>query len=229
MDSDHLQLLEYLSEYVTENKKQLIEEVLSVRSEYVVAVLEDIYQSQNASAVIRTCDGVGMQTVYVIENSNPYVVNPDVTLGTTKWIDIQRYNKPEVDNTRECLEDLRSQGYRIIGTTVDNTAPSIFDLDISDPIALVYGHEKNGISQTVINGADRLVHIPMYGFVESFNISVSAAVSLYTLYNRIRNSDVAWQLSEEKKLQIKLNWFRKIVPRGEIIESEFWKKHQKEC
>jgi tRNA (guanosine-2'-O-)-methyltransferase len=170
-----------------------------------------------------------MQTVYVIENNNPYVVNPDVTLGSAKWVDIERFNDPNANNTAMCIKALKKKGYRIVGTTVKASAPSVFELDTSAPIALVFGHEKNGISDTVLNNADTLVHIPMYGFVESFNISVSAALSLYPLYNEVRASDVHWKLSDECKLQIKLDWFRKIVPRADIVESEYWKKHREEC
>ena len=218
------ELMKHLGSFITDHKKEVVESVLDLRSNHLVAVVEDIYQSQNASAVVRTCDCVGMQTVYIIENHNDYQINPDVTLGSSKWVEIKRFNEDPDSNTMPCFRELRDNGYRILGTTIDESAESVFDIDITSKTALVFGNELRGISDETIENVDGLVHIPMYGFTESFNISVSAAIALYTLYRKIRESDIDWQLSQAERDQIKLEWFRRIVNRSEIIEAEFLKQ-----
>ena len=218
-------VMAHLATFISEHKKEVIQRNLSLRSNHIVAVIEDIYQSQNASAVIRTCDCVGMQTVYVIENNNEYILNPDVTRGSSKWVTIERFSAESDSNTQACFSHLRSSGYQIVGTTIDTDAESVFDLDVTQKTALVFGNELNGLSDICVSSVDKLVHIPMYGFTESFNVSVSAAIALYPLYEKVRSLPVNWQLSFEEKETLKLEWFRKIVSRSDIIEKEFLKNN----
>jgi tRNA (guanosine-2'-O-)-methyltransferase len=216
-------LYEYLCRFITDNKRSKIEEIVKWRTRYLTVVLEDIYQPHNASAVLRTCECFGIQDVHIIENRNKYTVNPDVVMGSTKWMDLHKYNGLP-NNTPTALSALKQQGYRIVATTPHKNDCNINELDLSKgKVALVMGTEIDGITQTVFEMADEFVKIPMYGFTESFNISVTAAMCLHTLSDNLRNSELPWQLSAEEQMQLKTDWVRNILTKPELVEEEFWK------
>jgi len=217
-------LYEYFTRFITENKKSKIEEIVQWRTRYLTVVLEDIYQPHNASAVLRTCECFGIQDVHIIENRNKYTVNPDVVMGSTKWMNLHTYNgKP--NNTPDALRSLKEQGYRIVATTPHKNDCVITDLDLSKgKVALVMGTEIDGITEDVFAMADEFVKIPMFGFTESFNISVTAAMCLHVLSNKLRASALPWQLSDEDRLILKTAWARNILTKPELIEAEFWKQ-----
>ncbi|MEI6765384.1 MAG: RNA methyltransferase [Bacteroidota bacterium] len=216
------QLYNFLSSFITDERKSRIEEVAANRTRHLCVVLEDIFQSHNASAVLRSCDCFGIQDVHIIENRNPYEVNPEVALGSSKWLDLMRYNT-EPDNTPSCIEHLKKQGYRIVATTPHKDDYTIEQLPIDTKIALLFGTEMHGLSKKAIAMADDFVKIPMFGFTESFNISVSAALCLYSLTERMRRSDVPWQLSKQDIETLKLQWARNSVKRVETVEATFFK------
>lgn len=222
MDQTSLKVLDFLSTYVTEHKKGLIDEVLSRRTRHLTFVLEDIYQSQNASAVVRTCDCFGIQDLHVIENKHSFELNPRVVHGASKWVNVYHYQEAE-NNTMVCFEALRRKGYKIMATSPDKSCLSVHDVDMSEPIALVFGTEITGISEFTKAQADELVTIPMYGFSESLNISVSAAICANILIEKLFRSEINWTLTEDEKNEIKLNWYRTIVSRSEILEKQFLK------
>lgn len=216
------ELMDYLSGFITENKLAKFEEVLASRTRYVTVALENIFQPHNASAVMRSCDLFGVQDVHIIENSNRFTVNPGVTVGSSKWLNLHRYNNREQDNTAPCLLGLKEQGYTIVATTPHQDDVLLRDLPVDEPIALVYGTEETGLSETALELADVYMKIPQVGFTESFNISVSVALSLYDIVERVRASDVAWQLSEEEKTELRLAWMRKVVKRFRNLEDRFF-------
>lgn len=218
------QLLDFFVEFVTDHKKELIEEVLSHRTRHLTVVLEDIYESQNASAVLRTCDCFGIQDLHVIENRNTYTLNPQVVQGASKWVDVIQYNTTKVNNTIDCINTLKSKGYKIYATSPNGNGKSINEVQIDDKVALFFGTEYDGLTDDVIDNADELIQIPMYGFTESFNLSVSAAVCLNILTSKLFTSEVSWQLSEEEKKTIRLDWYKKIVERSALMEQEFIKR-----
>lgn len=222
MNNDQEAFLEHISQFVTDNKKELIVQALKKRTRHVTVVLEDIYQPQNASAVLRTCDCYGIQDVHVIENKYIYNVNPRVVHGAAKWISVHRYNE-ETNNSASCIQQLKNDGYRIIATVPDPKATSVFDLDISQKSAIVFGTEKHGISDYVLENADELVTVPMYGFTESLNISVSAAICLSALAEKLFKSDFNWQLTQKDKTLLQLSWYKNIVHGADILEKEFFK------
>lgn len=216
------QLLDHLSQYVTEHKKQFIERVLSCRTRQVTVVMEDIYQSQNASAVVRTCEGMGLQDIYVIESNSTYQVNKKVLKGSNKWIDLLRYRKKDANNTEECFSDLRGKGYKIIGMDPAPDGISIHELDASKhKCALVFGNEFKGLSPYAMDNCDMKASIPMHGFTESYNISVSAAIALTTLLTKLRAGGCDYGLTKEEMDAIRLLWIRKIVRRSDIMAQEF--------
>lgn len=211
-------LYELLGEFISENKRGLFESIAPLRTRHVTVVLEDIYQSQNASAVLRTCDLVGVQDVHVIEQRNNYKVDTQVALGSSQWVDIIPYRTHE-DNTRACMQALRAQGYRIIATSPRGDASTPESIDLTRPMAFCFGTELTGLSDAIIDGADEHLRIPMHGFTESYNISVSAAITLYTVMQRLRNSDIDWRLNEIDSLALRLKWVRTALQSSDLIEA----------
>lgn len=216
-------LTEYFSRYISEHKKNFIEKVLDQRTRHLTVVLEDIYQSQNASAVVRTCECLGLQDLHIIENTSKYEVNRRVLKGSYKWVDVIRHRGKDQDNTLACFEKLRQSGYLIAVTDPDPDGTPIYDLPVNNKIAIVMGNELRGASSCAVKHADVKVHIPMFGFTESLNISVSAAICVSSLLNRIKNSEVNWELSSGEKNDIRLRWLRKMIRNVEILEREFLK------
>jgi tRNA (guanosine-2'-O-)-methyltransferase len=212
--------MEVLRPYVTDNKMQVFEACLAQRTRYVTMVLEDIFQPQNASAVLRSCDCFGIQDVHVIENDHAYDVNPKVVHGASKWLHIHKYYEEDF-NSERCLEALKEKGYRLVATSPRADSIPIHDFPLDRPIALMMGTEKRGLSDYAFGMADGLVTIPMYGFTESLNISVSAAICLQNLTHRLRESVYPWQLTDEERDELLLEWMRKVVKDAEGIERRF--------
>jgi tRNA (guanosine-2'-O-)-methyltransferase len=219
------ELLNYLSAVVNPERLSLFNRIIENRTNYITVVLEDIFQAQNASAVLRSCDCLGIQNVHVIENRNEFQVDTEVTMGSSKWLTLNRYSK-EKNNSLETIQHLKSAGYRIVATTPHSNDVELPDFDISKgKIALVFGSELPGISEVILKEADEFLKIPMFGFTESYNISVSAAIILYHLTEKMRNSQtINWQLSEDEKTEILLQWIRNSVKKSALIEKRFWEE-----
>ncbi|MBI9015598.1 MAG: RNA methyltransferase [Clostridiales bacterium] len=201
-------------------------QVLAHRTKYVTVVLEDIFQPQNASAVLRTCDCFGIQDVHIIENRNEFNVDPEVVMGSSKWISIHRYNQQQ-NNTREAIQKLKKQGYRIVATSPHKDDVNLESLDLNaGKLALVFGTELTGISDIVREEADEFMKIPMYGFTESFNISVSAAISMHHLKHRLHQSSIDWQLSEADRQQVYLQWLKQSIKKSDLLVDKFYKDIQ---
>ncbi len=206
-ENNPIEAIEFLSQYLTERRKTLIDQVLDKRTRHITVVLEDVLKPQNASAVLRTCECQGIQDIYIIENNHLYEVNPDVVRGAAKWLTIHNYPKSGDNNTPMCYNDLRSRGYTIVATDPKGER-TIDELDIDEPVALVFGTEYHGLSETAKFEADKLVTIPIQGFTESYNLSVSAAICLQSTTSRLRASTVKWTLSSHEINELKLNWYR---------------------
>ncbi len=213
------ELLQYLSGFVTENRLKRFDEVIAHRTRHITVVLEDIYQPHNAAAVLRSCDCFGIQDVHVIENQNKFEPNPDVELGSLKWLTLNKYFE-----TEKCIFSLKKNGYKIAVTSPHKNDCTIEELNIENKTALFFGTEMRGATPVAFEQADAFVKIPMVGFTESLNISVSAAVTLYTLISRLKKSSVNWKLSEEDEIEIRLQWLRNSIPKSEILEKDFLAK-----
>lgn len=216
---------EYLSGFISENKKKKIEEIIFHRTKYLTIILEDIYQPHNASAVVRSCDCLGIQDIHIIENKNKYSVNPDVALGSSKWVNIIKYNTME-SNTELCISTLKFKGYKIVATLPDKDFKPLEELELDKKTAIMFGTEMEGLSKSAIRLADESVRINMFGFTESLNISVSAALCIHYLSSKIRNSNIEWRLSEDEIIDTKLTWARNIVKHAELIEKDFLKRFE---
>ncbi|MBL0127595.1 MAG: RNA methyltransferase [Flavobacteriales bacterium] len=213
-----------LGEFITDNKRSLFDRLAPLRTRHITAVLEDIYQPHNASAVVRTCDLLGIQDLHIIENRNKYTVNPDVTLGSSKWTTMHRY-RGTGGNSARCVKRLKEMGYAIVVTSprAENTTPESVPLD--RPMAFCFGTELTGASDELIAAADIHLRIPMFGFTESYNISVSAAITLYTVMQRLRGSTIPWSLDGAAQLELKLQWARKVVHRADHLEARIRKEY----
>lgn len=202
----------------------LLNNVLDLRTRYLTVVLEDIYQPQNASAVLRTCECLGIQDVHIIENHHKYYYSQGVAMGAGKWTNLIKYNKPDsIFNTSNAIAALRNDNYRIVATMPGKNCVSLNDFDISKgKVAVVFGSELTGISEEMKSNADELLTIPMFGFTESYNLSVSAAIILYQLANTMRKSNLQWQLTMEEKNELKFEWLKSFIKKPELIIKNFY-------
>ncbi len=213
-------LFSYLAQFVTDKRKHLFKTVLSQRTRHFTVVLENIYQQHNASAVVRSCDIFGVQDIHVIENTYSSKVSRHVAKGSQKWLTFHRYNQ-DTNNTQECFHQLKQQGYQMIATTPHNNSCFLHDFDITKKSAFIFGVEKEGVSDYVIENADGFLKIPMVGFTESLNISVAAAIILENLTTRLRNSRVDWKLSEEEMLMLYHEWIQKSIKNVDKITEHY--------
>ncbi len=217
-------LVEFMAEFLTPERALLFDQVIKNRTKYLTVVLEDIFQPHNASAVLRTCDCFGIQDIHVIENRNKYEVNADVALGSSKWISLTKHNKQE-NNTLACINKLRKEGYRIIATTPHTNDTNLDDFDLGKgKAALLMGTELTGLSDIAMENADEFVKIPMHGFTESFNISVSAAIILHHLTIKLHKSNIDWRITEEEELAVRYRWIKNTLKKSNLIEKRYFKK-----
>ena len=220
MNHRNSKLLDHLWGFLSEDRQAMFLDKIEQRSNHVTVAIENVYQPHNASAVLRSADCFGLTDVHIIENDNEYVLNPNVTMGSAKWLNIHRYNKQD-HNTEDALMALKQKGYRIIATSPHGDSTPLAKLEIKQPVALLFGTEISGLSDVAMDMADETMVIPMYGFTESFNISVSAALCLYDISSRMRETDINWQLSEEERMDTLLQWARRSIKKSDEIERRF--------
>ena len=209
-------LLEHLQGLLTDRRIDLFEKVLNQRTDHFTVVAQDVYQLHNTSAVVRSCDVFGVQNLHIIEENLLRRIDKEIAMGAQKWVDVHRYN-----TSRECLHELRQQGYQIVATTPHNDSTMLADFDITNPSAIFFGTEQNGLSEEILREADTSIKIPMYGFTESLNISVSAAFILQSLREKLDVSNVEWQFSEERMQEVRLAWTKKTIKNSEEIIERF--------
>ena len=215
-------VFQHLSQFVSDHKKEGIEKVLNLRTRHITIILEDIFQSQNASAAVRTCECMGLQEIHIVENISKYSINPKVLRGANKWMDITHHKSKKENNTIACFDKLRNDGYKILVCDPDDDGLSIHDVDVKESkLALLFGNELRGVSREALARCDHKIKIPMYGFTESLNISVSAAICLDTLITKLRSENIDAGLTKLERDLIRLKWYRKIVRKSDLIEREF--------
>ena len=221
MDQLKTALIEHLSGCVTESRLTLFKKVLAERTRYITILLEDIYQSQNASAVLRTCDCIGIQDVHIVEELNEYQVDRDVALGSDQWLSLHYYRKGP-DNIKLATDSLKRAGYRIVATSphCEGITPGNFNIE-KGKVALMFGTELNGLTDHALELADEYIQIPMVGFTESYNISVSAAITLYSLRKRLEVSSLDWKIPGEERSELLLKWLRTSIKKSDVIEKRF--------
>lgn len=213
------QYLEYLEGFITVNRKAKFDMILQNRTNHFTVAVEDLFQLHNTSAVMRSCDVFGIQELHVIEQKFGKTIDGEIALGAQKWVDIHRYNSEQ-----SCVDTLRSKGYQIIATTPHDESCFLEDFDISKPSALFFGTERLGLSEEIMKQADGFLKIPMVGFTESLNISVSAAIIIQNITQRLRASNIHWNLTEEEKFLRKLKWTKNSIKHYKQIEQNYLEK-----
>jgi tRNA (guanosine-2'-O-)-methyltransferase len=214
--------IEYLEQFVTKERKQLFKKVLNERTRHFTVAIEDIFQPHNASAVVRSCDIFGIQDMHVIESKYKFYASRMVAKGAQKWIDFFMYNQKNTNNTLNCITALREKGYKIIATTPHNESCLLQDFNITKKSAFFFGVEKDGLSKDVMDNADGFLKIPMVGFTESLNISVAAAIILQNMNEKLKASNVDWQLSEQEKLEKYQDWLEKTIKSIKKIKEKYY-------
>lgn len=218
------ELLQAFYELIPAVKGELFDQVAAQRTRYLTVLLEEIYQEHNASAVLRSCDCFGIQELHVIESKNQYKVQRDIARGAGRWVDLYNYNEGSTP-LLDAVTKLKSKGYKIAALTPDAEL-SIFDVPLDQPLALSFGTEWEGISDEIREIADYKVSIPMVGFTESFNVSVSVALTLQALRQRLVESGTNWKLSEEDQVDVKLKWCQRYMRNGDVVRRELERRLQ---
>jgi tRNA (guanosine-2'-O-)-methyltransferase len=216
-----LAYLDYLEGFLTDKRKQKFHDVLSRRTNHFTVAIEDVFQLHNTSAVMRTCEVFGVQQLNVIEQKYSKRIDKEIAMGAQKWVDINRF-----ENISDCLADLKSKGYKIIATTPHENDCLLEDFDITQPSALFFGTERDGLSEEIIANAEGFLKIPMAGFTESLNISVSAAIILQNITERLRKSDVQWQLTDDELLAKRLQWAKNSIKDIKRIEARYFAEQE---
>jgi len=214
-----LDLLSHLESYLTKNRLHRFNTVLPQRTKHFTVATEDVYQLHNTSAVIRSCDVFGIQEVNVVEEVNSKRIDREIAMGAQKWVDLNRYN-----SVKDCIKNLKIQGYQIVATTPHKNDCELIDFDISKKSCFFFGRETEGLSNYVIEHADCFLKIPMVGFTESLNISVSAAIILQHVTSKLRKSDIEWQLTEEESVEKRFDWIKKTIKNYDAIVEHFYSK-----
>ncbi len=209
--------LAYLETFLTANRKERFLEVLQNRTRHFTIAVEDVYQLHNTSAVMRSCEVFGIQDLHVIEERFGKRIDKEIAMGAEKWVDIHRYQ-----NNISCIEKLREQGFQIVATSPHIQAGFLADFDITKPSAIFFGTEKTGLSEDILQQADAYIKIPMVGFTESLNISVSAAIVIQDITERLRKSGINWQLTENEILEKRIDWSRKSIKDIDFITERFY-------
>lgn len=214
----------YLEEFISPVRMNRIKEVVAQRTRYVTIVLEDIWQPQNASAAIRTSECLGLQEVHVIKNGDGYKINKQVVRGATKWMEINKYTNFE-NNSVTCLNQLKDRGYQIVATVPDEKMGLLTNLDVKKKTAFVFGSEKNGVSDDVLKMCDSKISIPMFGFTESYNISVSVAMSLFHFIHETKKQNINWKLNDVEQNELLQKWTKQSIKKCDLIVQEFFTMH----
>lgn len=218
------ELKEFMLQFLTDEKINRFNEVLEKRTRHITIVLEDIYQAQNTNAVIRSCECFGVHDLHLIQNKYEFEIVQDISLGSAKWINIKQHNQPG-NNTISCIKELKEKGYQIICASPHENEVDLQELNIDKKTAFVIGSELDGLSPDAVMHCDGFMKIPMAGFTESLNLSNCTAVILQNLTARLWKSNLDWQLTEEEKRAIFIQWCFEVTGRKEMLLDYFYKKN----
>ena len=207
-----------LESLLTPNRKKRFDEVLNGRTDYMSIVLEDIYNPQNANAVIRSCDCFGIQNVHIIEDRNIHEERNETSKGAEKWLNINFYNTPHVNNRMNCVKQLKSEGYRIVSAMPHKQGVNLDVFDVTKgKFAIVLGNELHGVSNEIAELSDEYINIPMYGFTESLNLSVAGALCMHHLRLQMENKLDDWLIRGDALLNLRLLWVINSVGNGDFM------------
>jgi tRNA (guanosine-2'-O-)-methyltransferase len=212
-----LAYLNFLENMLTDNRKDKFLKILENRTNHFTVVVEDVFQMHNTSAVMRSCEVFGIQELSIIEQRYGKTIDKEIAMGAQKWVDITSF-----DDVQTCINTIKERGYQLIATTPHENDCLLDDFDITKPSALFFGTERDGLSTEILEQADGFLKIPMVGFTESLNISVSAAIIIQNLMSRLRKSDIKWQLTEEEMQEKRLTWAKNSIKDIKRIEERYF-------
>ncbi|MDQ1097317.1 MULTISPECIES: TrmH family RNA methyltransferase [Chryseobacterium] len=216
---DLAQTFEYLKRFLTEERLAKIEHFSPESSDFVLPVLEDVYQFRNAAAIVRSVEACGFHKVVALQEENNFEPNLRVTKGADTWVEVEK-----LPRTIDSLQEIKNRGYKIVAVSLENNAKMLPEYEVTEPMALVFGTEMEGVSQEILDFADETLAIPMYGFTRSFNVSVAASICMYELKQKLIKSDIDYKLSEEKRLRMKIRWAVNSIRSGEEILNHYLTK-----
>ncbi|AZA88351.1 TrmH family RNA methyltransferase [Chryseobacterium shandongense] len=220
---DLAQTFDYLKQFLTEERLSKIEHFSLESSDFVLPVVEDIYQFRNAAAIVRSVEACGFHKVVALQEEYSFEPNLRVTKGADTWVEVEK-----LPRNMESFQKIRDRGYRIVAVSLENNAVMLPDYQITEPVALVFGTEMEGVSQEILDFADETLAIPMYGFTKSFNVSVAASICMYELKQKLIKSDISYKLNDEKLLKMKIRWAVNSIRSGQQIFEKYLKDHHLE-
>ena len=207
---------DYLKQFLTDERLRKIEHFSQESSDFVLPVMEDVYQFRNAAAIVRSVEACGFHHVVALEEENVFNPNLKVTKGAETWVKVEK-----MPNNLDSLKEIKNRGYKILAVSPENNATMLPDYEVKEPIALVFGTELEGVSDEILEFADETLAIPMFGFTKSFNVSVAAAICMYELKQKLMKSGIDYKLSEEKLLEMKIRWTVNSIRSGEELLERF--------
>lgn len=217
-------IINELKEFVLPERISTFQNVLAQRTRYISLLIENVFQSHNASAIIRTAEAMGIQDLYVYERKNNFNPNDEISMGAHKWLNIKKYNETE-QSVSEVISELKNKGYRIVATALHDNAYDIEHIDLNKgKIVFLFGTEKEGLTAEIKSQAEEFVKIPMFGFTESFNVSVSVGIVLYSVIRKLQKNNINYKLTEEERETIMVEWLVKSIPMGEKVLERILKK-----
>ena len=224
------ELLKALKEHLTPERVARIEAVAAQRTRKICLVLEDTRQEHNIGALLRTADILGIQDVHLVSQKYEARLAKAIAKGSIKWIQLHRYQARDTNNLAACFQQLQCENYQLVVADPEGEV-ALPDLRYAGkPLAVLMGSEWDGVSAEANKAAAIRVRIPQFGFTESFNVSVAAALILHQLSADLRQSDYDWQLAEQERLELELDWVMKRLghsawPLREKIE-QAWAQNQ---
>lgn len=209
---------QYLQQFLTEERLRKINHFSLESSDFILPVVEDVYQFRNAAAILRSVEACGFHKVVALEKENVFDPNLRVTKGADTWVQVEK-----MPRTLASLQQVKDCGYKIVAVSPERNATMLPDYQPTEPLALVFGTEWEGTTDELLDFADETLAIPMYGFTQSFNVSVAAAICMYDLKQKLINSEINYKLNDEKLLQTRINWAVNSIKSGKEILEQYLK------
>ena len=214
------EIFHYLEQFLTEERLQKINFFAPESSDFVLPVMEDIFQFRNAAAIVRSVEACGFHKIVAMESENVFNPNLRVTKGAETWVEVEK-----LPHSLDSIKEIKNRGYKIVAVSPEKNATLLPDFSISEPVALVFGTEKGGVTDEILDFSDETLAIPMYGFTRSFNVSVAASICMYELKQKLLKSGIDYKLSEEKMWQMKVRWAVNSLASGEQILAKYLKEN----
>ena len=211
----------YLKNFLTPERLSKIEHHSLESSEFVLPVVEDVYQFRNAAAIVRSVEASGFHRVVALEQQNVFNPNLRVTKGADTWVEVEKL-PADIGS----IQQIKNRGYKIVAVSPEKNAVPLPDFQLTEPVALVFGTEWKGVTDELLDFADQTLIIPMYGFTRSYNVSVAAAICLYELKQKLINSGLDYKLNEEKRLTLMIRWAVNSIRSGDEIYRKFLQDHK---